>query len=85
MVIDANWIEPPKILLLFRGGIQSVGYYDWYYDVSGNGYNNLSAWISQDSGEQLDLLYDPPTHWMPLPESPIGGTWETEKICIFGE
>ena len=65
-VTDSNWVEPPKILLLFDGDV-SVGYWDWYYAEGGGGYNGGSAWIEPCSGEQLDLHYDEPVAWLPLP------------------
>ena len=56
-----------KILLLFAEGQVSVGYWDAYYAEGGRGYKGGLAWIEPCSGERLDLHYDKPTHWMPLP------------------
>lgn len=70
---DPAWVEPPRILLLFGDGSQSVGYWDWYYAEGGHGRRDgLSAWVEPVSAEQLALHYDEPTHWMPLPEPPNG-------------
>ena len=70
LVTDPAWVEPPRILLLFPGGVVSVGYWDWYYAEGGNGYEGGTAWIEPCSGERLDRHYGPPTHWQPLPEPP---------------
>ena len=71
LVTDAAWIEPPRVLLLFEGGEQVVCTWDWYYSDEGHGHREgVSAWVETVNGEQVDLLYDPPTHWMPLPEPP---------------
>jgi hypothetical protein len=73
LVTDPAYVTPPKILLFFADDIVSVGYWDWYYAVGGDGYRDLGcnpnniAWVSQDSGEQLCLLYDSPIAWAPLP------------------
>jgi hypothetical protein len=63
---DPEWIEPPKILLLFNEGIVSVGYWDWYYAEGGRGYEGGLAWIEPISGERLDMNYDPPIGWQPI-------------------
>ena len=59
-----------RILLLFEGGEVSVAYYDPYYAEGGRGYVNGFAWVEPCSGETLDLHYDSPTHWMPIPSPP---------------
>lgn len=69
---DDNYIQPPKILLLFALGLNdefhfSVGYWDWYYAENGRGYEGGEAWIEPISGERLDLNYDPPIGWMEIP------------------
>lgn len=64
---DPDWIDPPKILLLFQGGQISVGYWDWYYAEGGRGYRGGEAWIEPCSGERLDIHYDKPIGWMSLP------------------
>lgn len=69
-VTDPNYVEPPKILLKFENGEVSVGYWDWYYAEGGRGYEGGEAWIEPLSGERLDMYYDAPTGWMPLPEPP---------------
>ena len=69
-VADTNWVEPPKMLLLFENGIISVGYWDWYYAEDGAGYEGGEAWIEPVSGERLDMYYDAPIGWMPLPSPP---------------
>ena len=66
MTTDPNWVEPPKILLLFENDKISVGYWDWYYAEGGRGYEGGEAWIEPCSGERLDLHYDPPIGWLPL-------------------
>lgn len=73
---DPAWVEPPKILLLFKDGAISVGYWDWYYAEGGNGFDGRHlAWIEPVSGEQLTRHYSAPIAWMPLsdlliPEAP---------------
>jgi len=63
-----DWIDPPKILLLFANAIVSVGYWDWYYAKGGKGYEGGEAWVEPVSGERLDMHYDAPVGWLPLPE-----------------
>ncbi len=69
LVTDANWVEPPRIFLLFNNAV-SVGYWDWYYAEGGRGYNGGLAWIEPISGERLDLNYDEPVGWQPIAEIP---------------
>ncbi len=69
-VSSPDWVEPPKILLLFEQGDTSVGYWDWYYAESGRGFNNISPWVEPCSGDQLSLHYDDPIGWMPIPSQP---------------
>jgi hypothetical protein len=68
---DPNWVEPPKILLLFENGESSVGYWDWYYSEGGNGYEGCEAWIEPISGELLCMYYDDPVGWLNLPSALI--------------
>jgi len=68
LVSDPAYIEPPKILLLFADDVISVGYWDAYYAEGGRGYEGGLAWIEPVSGERLDLNFDAPIGWMPLPE-----------------
>ncbi len=47
-VTSINWIQPPKILLLFgeyHNSVVSVGYWDAYYAEGGRGYEGGLAWI----------------------------------------
>ncbi len=68
-----------RVLLLFSGGEVSVGYWDAYYAESGRGYVlGGTAWIEPCSAERLDLHYDPPVAWMPLPERPPSPTPPSE-------
>jgi hypothetical protein len=69
-VHDPAWVEPPEILLLFERGEVRVGRWDWYYAEGGAGAAESKGhgWTEPTSGEILALHYDPPTHWMPLPE-----------------
>ena len=69
-VTDPNWVDPPRILLLFENKKVSVGYWDWYYAEGGNGYEGGEAWIEPISAERLDMYYDAPIAWMLLPEPP---------------
>jgi len=64
---DPDWVDPPRILLLFEHGEISVGHWDRYYAEGGGGYEGGEAWIEPVSGERLDMHYDPPVGWMPLP------------------
>jgi hypothetical protein len=68
LVTDPKWVEPPKILLLFDGDI-SVGYWEPYYAEGGSGRTDGFAWIEPCSGEPLNLHYDNPEAWMPLPST----------------
>ena len=68
LVTDPNWVEPPKILLLFEGGEQAVGEWDWYYAEGGRGCVDGVAWVAL--GELLSQHFGRPTHWMPLPHPP---------------
>ena len=68
LVTDSDWVDPPKILLLFEGGKMSVGYWDWSYAEGGRNYTGGEAWIEPCSGERLDLHYDQPIGWLPLPK-----------------
>ena len=68
LVTDPRWIEPLMVLLLFRGGETAVGRWDWYYADGGSGRIDGCAWVEPTSGEVLSRHYDPPTHWMPLPQ-----------------
>ena len=71
LVSDVNWVDPPKILLLFNDdNAVSVGYWDWYYAEGGRGYSGGLAWIEPISGERLDLNYDGPIGWQPIAEIP---------------
>ena len=70
MVTDPQWVEPPRILLLFDDGAASVAYWDWYYAEGGAGYTDGFAWIEPCSGQPLNLHHNAATHWMPLPEPP---------------
>ena len=56
-----------KVLLQFDDGIVSVGYWDLYYAEGGRGYEGGLAWIEPVSGERLDMHYDAPVGWLPLP------------------
>jgi hypothetical protein len=67
-VTDPNWVEPPRILMKFKGGQVSVAYWDWYHAEGGAGYRDGFAWIEPCSGEQLNLHYGQPIGWMPLPD-----------------
>lgn len=67
-VRDPKYVNPPRILLRFKEGDHSVGYWDWYYAEGGDGYAGGTAWIEPVSGERLESHYGPPTHWMPLPK-----------------
>jgi hypothetical protein len=68
---DPEWVDPPKILLLFADGERSIAYWDWYYAEDGNGYEpGMSAWVEPVSGEQVARHYGPPIGWRPLPEPP---------------
>lgn len=73
LVTDPNWIEPPWVLLLFEEGKISVGYWDWYYAEGGAGHTGGLAWVEPCSGERLDLHYDVPIGWMPLPALSLEG------------
>jgi hypothetical protein len=55
-----------RILLRFADDNVSVGYWDLYYAEGGRGCSDGHAWIEPCSGEQLNLHYDLPTHWMPI-------------------
>lgn len=70
LITDPEYVEPPKILLLFPNGAMSVAYWDWYYAEGGRGYEDGIAWVEPVSGERVHNYYDNPTHWMPLPEPP---------------
>lgn len=67
LVTDPQYVAPPQILLLFEGGDVSVAYWDWYYAEGGHGCTDGFAWIEPCSGEQLNLHYNEPVGWMPLP------------------
>lgn len=69
---DPNWVEPPKLLLLFPSGTMRIGNYEWYFSEGGYGYNGLSAWADSSTGEQLEYAHgEAPTHFMPLPQPPV--------------
>lgn len=70
LTTDPDYVKPPSILLLFEEGKIAVGYWDWYYAEGGRGYEGGLAWISPEAGERLDLHYDAPIGWMPLPAAP---------------
>lgn len=72
-VTDPAYVEPPRILLLFEEGNQSVAHWAWYYAEGGAGYDGGLAWIEPVSGERLDMHYDAPVGWLPLPEAPKAG------------
>ncbi len=67
-VTDPKYVDPPLILLLFGEGQVSVGRWDSYYAEGGRGFEGGLAWIEPVSGERLDLHYDAPIGWMPLPK-----------------
>ena len=67
---EDSYVRPPKILLLFRDDVISVGCWDWYYAENGSGYDGGEAWIEPMSGERLDLHYDPPINWATLSSDP---------------
>ena len=69
LVTDPNYVNPPKILLFFDDGNISVGYWDAYYAEGGRGYEGGLAWIEPISGERLDMHYDSPIGWLPLPNN----------------
>lgn len=58
---DCEWV-----LLKFKDGKFSVGYWDLYYAEGGRGYEGGLAWIEPCSGERLDLHYDAPIGWARL-------------------
>lgn len=69
---DPNWVEPPKLMLLFPSGTMRIGNYEWYFSEGGYGYNGLSAWADSSTGEQLEYAHgEAPTHFMPLPQPPV--------------
>jgi len=70
LTTDPDYVAPPAILLLFDEGKIAIGYWDWYYAEGGRGYEGGLAWIAQEAGERLDLHYDAPIGWMPLPAAP---------------
>ena len=61
-----------RVLALFAGGETSVAYRDQYYATGGSGFTDGFDWVEPCSGELLNLHYDLPTHWMPLPAAPEG-------------
>ena len=51
-----------------------VAYFDEYYAEGGAGYDGSSdGWVDAYSGEACYLHHGYPTHFMPLPEPPVGG------------
>lgn len=75
-VTDADYVQPPRILLQFANGMVSTAYWDWYYAAGGAGYEGGLSWIEPISGERLDLHYDAPVGWQPLPPPPVSGRAE---------
>jgi hypothetical protein len=72
-VTDPGYIAPPKILMLFEDGNQSVTHWDWYYAPGGYGHAQAQggpAWIAVAGGELAHLHFGSPTHWRPLPKEP---------------
>lgn len=67
--IETATKDSTNILLLFADKEISVGYWDVFYAEGGRGYEGGLAWIEPVSGERLDMMYDPPIAWMPLPKS----------------
>ena len=75
---DPLHIQPPKILLYFPAeNVVEVGYWDWYYAPSGNGYEGCSAWCCGEY-QPAAMGLDEPTHWMPLPEPPLASEAEDD-------
>jgi len=63
----SDWTVPPNILLHFKDGQVSVGYWDWFYADGGQYFNGELPWVESFNNEQLSERYGAPTHWMPLP------------------
>ena len=58
----------PRILLRFDEGQMAVAYWDAYYAEGGHGHEGRwLGWVEPCSGDVVELHYDKPTHWMPLP------------------
>jgi Protein of unknown function (DUF551) len=55
-----------RVLLFCPYGRTWIGVGAWEENLYHNG---EKAWTTDD-GESVVLAYDPPTHWMPLPEPP---------------
>jgi hypothetical protein len=71
-VDDPAWVDPPEIQLLFEGGRQCVGRWDWYYAAGGAGAHetNGCGWLEALTLEPVTLHLSEPTHWMFLPSPP---------------
>ena len=74
LVTDPEYIEPPKILMLFESGDQCVVRWDWYYAEGGYGHHKAQdgpAWIIHGGSNLAHLEFGNPVAWRfigPLPE-----------------
>jgi len=66
-VDDPLYVDPPRVLMAFDDGTQSVCYWDWYYAEGGRGWCGLLAWVDNGSGDLAERMFGNPVAWMPLP------------------
>lgn len=62
---DPKWVDSGHVLMAFTDGEVDVAYHDPYWASQG-----FSGWVCASAGERIELHYNAPVAWMPLPIAP---------------
>lgn len=75
---DPKWVDSGHMLMAFTDGEVDVVYHDPYWVHQG-----FSGWVCASAGERIELHYNAPVAWMPLPIAPVKSA--NEEVSGRGE